>query len=189
MNRILALILAAALLCMAGCQTQPLSGQITAVIEIRDYGTITVALNPEAAPETVENFVNLAESGFYNGLTFHRIIEGFMMQGGCPRGDGYGNTGSFITGEFTANGVQNNLAHTRGAVSMARGEKYDSASCQFFIVHQDSHQLDGKYAVFGYVTEGIEVVDAVCEAARPTDRNGTIPASQQPVIESITIIR
>lgn len=156
-------------------------------IEIQDYGTITVALDGEAAPETVANFVSLAESGFYDGLTFHRIIEGFMMQGGDPNGDGTGGSGTTIAGEFSDNGYENNLSHTRGAVSMARSSDYDSASSQFFIVQEDSTYLDGQYAVFGYVTEGMDVVDAICESAQPTDDNGTIPAEEQPVITSITI--
>ena len=162
-------------------------------IEIADYGTITVALDPDAAPVTVANFINLAQNSFYDGLTFHRIMEGFMMQGGCPNGDGYGsNTDEDgneinIVGEFTNNGYENSLSHTRGAISMARSDAYDSASSQFFIVHEDSDFLDGDYAVFGYVTEGLEVVDAVCEAAEPTDDNGTIEADAQPVITSITI--
>ena len=159
----------------------------TALIEVEGYGTITVALDEEAAPETVANFVSLAESGFYDGLTFHRIIEGFMMQGGDPNGDGTGGSGTTIVGEFSENGYENNLSHTRGAISMARSDDYDSASSQFFIVQEDYPSLDGKYAVFGYVTEGMDIVDAICEAAQPTDGNGTIPAEEQPVITSITI--
>lgn len=158
-------------------------------IEIADYGTITVALNGTAAPETVENFISLAESDFYDGLTFHRIIEGFMMQGGDPNGNGTGGSGKTITGEFSANGSDNQLSHTRGAVSMARSEDYDSASSQFFIVQQDSTDLDGKYAVFGYVTEGLDVVDAICADAEPIDNNGLIAADKQPVITSITIYK
>lgn len=157
-------------------------------IEIADYGTITVELDPEAAPITAANFVSLAQSGFYDGLTFHRIMEGFMMQGGDPNGDGTGGSENTIVGEFSDNGYENSLSHTRGAISMARsGDDYDSASSQFFIVQEDSTYLDGQYAVFGYVTEGLEVVDAVCEAAEPTDDNGTIEADAQPVITSITI--
>ena len=156
-------------------------------IEIQNYGTITVALDGEAAPETVANFVSLAESGFYDGLTFHRIIEGFMMQGGDPNGDGTGGSGTTIAGEFSDNGYENNLSHTRGAVSMARSSDYDSARSQFFIVQEDSTYLDGQYALVGYVTEGMDVVDAICESAQPTDDNGTIPAEEQPVITSITI--
>ena len=156
-------------------------------INVADYGKITVQLDSVSAPATVANFVKLAESGFYNGLTFHRIMEGFMMQGGCPEGTGFGGAEENVVGEFLANGYNNTLSHTRGAISMARAANPDSGSSQFFIVHQDSTFLDGQYACFGYVTEGIEVVDAVCEASEPTDSNGTIPASAQPVITSITI--
>lgn len=157
-------------------------------IEIQDYGTITVELDQESAPITTANFVSLAESGFYDGLTFHRIIEGFMMQGGDPNGDGTGGSDETIVGEFTDNGYDNDLSHTRGAISMARSSDYDSASSQFFIVHEDSSaSLDGQYAVFGYVIEGMDVVDAVCETAEPTDGNGTIETGAQPVIASITI--
>lgn len=156
-------------------------------IVIEDYGTVTVRLDTEAAPITCENFISLAESGFYNGLTFHRIMEGFMMQGGDPEGDGSGGSGKEIKGEFSANGWDNPLSHTAGTISMARADPYDSASSQFFIVHKDSTFLDGKYAAFGYVTDGMEVVDAVCTAAKPIDDNGTIPADAQPVITSVTI--
>lgn len=163
------------------------AGNCFADIEIQDYGTVTVQLDQTSAPITTENFIKLAESGFYNGLTFHRIMEGFMMQGGDPEGTGMGGSDQTIVGEFSANGYDNDLSHTRGAVSMARSADYDSASSQFFIVHQDSTFLDGEYAVFGYVTEGMEVVDQICESAEPTDGNGTIPAEQQPVITEITI--
>ncbi len=155
---------------------------------IKDYGTITMELDGTAAPISVSNFVKLAKDGFYDGLTFHRIMEGFMMQGGDPTGTGDGDSGTNIKGEFAANGVENPITHTRGTVSMARARDFDSASCQFFIVHEDSTFLDGQYAGFGRVTEGMEVVDAICEAAEPTDNNGTIPAEAQPVIESITIL-
>lgn len=160
----------------------------TAQIEVEDYGTITVQLDQEAAPVTCANFVELAQSGFYDGLTFHRIIEGFMMQGGDPNGDGTGGSDHNIVGEFANNGYENDLSHTRGAISMARSSDYNSASSQFFIVQEDSTSLDGDYAVFGYVTDGMDVVDAICAAAQPTDDNGTIPADQQPVITSITIL-
>ena len=156
-------------------------------IVIEDYGTVTVALYGNAAPKTVKNFVKLADKGFYDGLTFHRIMQGFMMQGGCPDGTGGGDSGKHIKGEFAKNGFANNLKHTRGAISMARGEENNSASCQFFIVHEDSTFLDGAYAAFGYVTEGIEVVDKVCADARPVNDNGKILADDQPVIKSITI--
>lgn len=158
-------------------------------IEIRDYGTISVELDADAAPITVENFLKLANEGFYNGLTFHRIMEGFMMQGGDPEGTGFGGSDATIKGEFSDNGVENPLSHTRGAISMARnGYDMDSASSQFFIVHEDSTFLDGQYACFGYVTDGMDVVDAVCEAARPTDDNGTIRPEEQPVITEIRVI-
>lgn len=159
----------------------------TAVIDVADYGTITVELDEAAAPETVANFVSLAREGFYDGLTFHRIIDGFMIQGGDPNGDGTGGSDKTILGEFSSNGVENNLSHTRGAISMARSDDYDSASSQFFIVHEDSTYLDGSYAVFGYVTEGMEVVDAICTDAQPTDNNGSIEKEQQPVIKSIIV--
>ena len=166
-------------------ETKTPAADCVATIEIKDYGTITVALDASAAPETVANFVSLAKSGFYDGLTFHRIIEGFMMQGGAPKEGS--KAPETIKGEFSINGVDNKLSHTRGAISMARANPYDSASSQFFIVHKDSTFLDGKYAAFGYVTSGIEVVDAVCEAAKPTDDNGSIPEDQQPVIVSVKI--
>ena len=159
-------------------------------ITVREYGTITVRLDYQAAPITTKNFIYLARSGFYNGLTFHRIIEGFMMQGGDPQGNGRGGSEHTIYGEFSENGFNNPLSHTKGAISMARGG-YDmnSASSQFFIVQSDNKtaSLDGKYACFGYVTEGIELVDAICLDAKPTDNNGTIPADQQPVIDSVVI--
>ena len=157
-------------------------------IVIADYGTITVKLDQKAAPRTAANFVMLAESGFYDGLTFHRIMDGFMMQGGDPNGDGTGSSEKPIWGEFQENGFNNPLSHTRGAISMARRGDYNSGSCQFFIVHQDSADtLDGKYACFGYVTEGMEIVDEICIAARPTNNNGSIAKDQQPVITTITI--
>ena len=159
-----------------------------AEIDIQDYGTITVELDGDAAPITVQNFMDLANDGFYDGLTFHRIIAGFMMQGGDPNGNGTGGSENTIKGEFSSNGVENTLSHTRGAISMARAQDMDSASSQFFICHADSTFLDGQYACFGYVTDGMDVVDAVCEAAQPTDDNGTIPADQQPVITEVRMI-
>ena len=159
-----------------------------AEIDIQDYGTITVELDGDAAPITVQNFMDLANDGFYDGLTFHRIIAGFMMQGGDPNGNGTGGSENTIKGEFSANGVENPLSHIRGAISMARAQDMDSASSQFFICHADSTFLDGQYACFGYVTDGMDVVDAVCEAAQPTDDNGTIPADQQPVITEVRMI-
>ena len=132
-----------------------------AIIEINKFGTIKVELNKEVAPLTVDNFVKLVNKGFYNGLTFHRVIKGFMIQGGCPKGNGTGGPGYSIKGEFAANGVNNPLKHTRGVISMARAMDPNSAGSQFFIMHQDAPYLDGQYAAFGKVIEGIEVVDAV----------------------------
>lgn len=156
-------------------------------IDIKNYGRITVKLDQKNAPITCANFVKLAKEGFYDGLTFHRIIEGFMMQGGDPEGNGYGGSDNKIVGEFTSNGINNPLKHTRGAISMARSNAKNSASCQFFIVHEDTPRLDGDYAVFGYVQKGMDIVDKVCEDAEPTDGNGSIPASRQPIITSIKI--
>ena len=165
--------------------------EIYATIDVKDYGTIELVLYPDIAPETVENFVNLAESGFYDGLTFHRIMTGFMIQGGDPMGNGTGGSGNSIKGEFAANGFDNPLLHDRGVISMARAKDPNSASSQFFIVHEDSERnhmsLDGLYASFGKVVSGMEVVDAICETVVPLDDNGTVPADQQPVINSITI--
>ena len=164
------------------------SKSITAIISVENYGDISIELDHSAAPITVENFVNLASDGFYDGLTFHRIMEGFMMQGGDPKGNGTGGSDEKIKGEFSANGVDNKLSHTRGAVSMARANDFNSASSQFFIVHEDSLFLDGQYAVFGYVSEGMDIVDAICEDAKPIDGNGTISAMHQPVITSVQIL-
>ena len=158
-------------------------------IVVKDYGTIVLELYPDVAPITVENFCTLAESGFYDGLTFHRVMKGFMIQGGDPNGNGSGGSGTNIKGEFAANGFENDLLHTRGVISMARATPYDSASSQFFIMHQDAPHLDGQYAAFGMVTSGMEVVDAICEKTPVIDSNGTVPAGLQPVIESITVER
>ncbi len=176
---------------VTGPETQqpapPAENSCTAVIEIEGYGTITLELDASAAPVTTENFVSLAREGFYDGLTFHRIIEGFMIQGGDPDGNGTGGSEQTIKGEFRENGVENSLSHTRGVISMARSNDYDSASSQFFIVHEDSTFLDGSYAAFGYVKEGMEVVDAICADAEPIDGDGFIAPENQPVIQSITI--
>lgn len=132
-----------------------------AIIEINKFGTIEVELYKDVAPITVDNFIKLVNKGFYNGLTFHRIIKGFMIQGGCPKGNGTGGPGYSIKGEFLANGVNNPLKHTRGVISMARAMDPDSAGSQFFIMHKDAPHLDGQYAAFGKVVSGIEVVDAI----------------------------
>ena len=165
-----------------------LTGKHYIEISVKEKGVIRLELDADSAPITVTNFISLVESGFYNGLTFHRVVDGFMIQGGDPQGDGYGGSEVKITGEFSDNGIENPLKHTRGAVSMARSMMPDSASSQFFIVHQDSPDLDGKYAVFGYVTEGMEVVDDICATATGQDFNGILPAENQPIIESISVI-
>lgn len=159
----------------------------TAVIDVKDYGKITVELKPDIAPITVGNFKKLVSEHFYDGLTFHRIMEGFMIQGGDPLGNGTGGSDETIVGEFSQNGFENTLSHTRGVISMARSNDPNSASSQFFIVHEDSTFLDGQYASFGVVTEGMDVVDQIAKDAKPTDNNGTITASEQPVINSITL--
>lgn len=184
-----ALVLSMLLLLLCSCGSK----KTIAKIEVENYGTITVELYPDIAPITVKNFVNLAKKGFYNGLTFHRIMDGFMIQGGDPLGNGTGgNTDSqgnrlTIKGEFAANGVNNTLSHKRGVISMARAQDYNSASSQFFIMHKDAAYLDGAYAAFGQVTSGMEVVDKICADAKPIDGNGSIPAENQPKIISITI--
>lgn len=167
---------------------EPLSGKHHAQINIRDYGTIEVELDADTAPISVTNFVKLVQEDFYDGLTFHRIMDGFMMQGGDPNGDGTGGSEETIKGEFSNNGVENDISHVRGVISMVRASDPDSASSQFFIVQSDSDFLDGDYAAFGQVTEGMDVVDAICKEAEPVDNNGTIKAEEQPVIESIQIL-
>lgn len=157
-------------------------------IKVQDYGTIKVELDADAAPITVENFMKLVKDGFYDGLTFHRIISGFMIQGGDPDGNGTGGSDQTIKGEFSANGVKNDISHVRGVISMARSQDNDSASSQFFIMHQDGTYLDGQYAAFGKVTEGIEIVDQICEKTPVTDDNGTVEAANQPRIESIKLV-
>ena len=168
--------------------SEPLTGKHHVEIEVKDYGTIDVELDADTAPITVTNFIKLAQEDFYDGLTFHRIMDGFMIQGGDPNGDGTGGSDETITGEFESNGVENDISHVRGVISMARSSDPDSASSQFFIVQTDSTFLDGDYAAFGEVTEGMDIVDAICKDANPTDDNGTIPAEEQPVIETIKVL-
>lgn len=169
-------------------QDELLSGKHHIEIYIQDMGVIAVELDADSAPITVTNFVNLAQDGFYDGLTFHRIINGFMMQGGDPLGSGFGGSDEKITGEFSDNGIENNLSHTRGAISMARSQDYNSASSQFFIVHQDSPHLDGQYAAFGYVTDGMDIVDEICENTIVQDGNGAVALEDRPIIEKIEVI-
>ena len=165
-----------------------LTGKHHVNIVIKDKGTIKLELDADSAPITVTNFINLAKEGFYDGLVFHRIKDGFMMQGGDPTGTGNGGSDQNIKGEFTENGVKNKLSHTRGAISMARATDFNSASSQFFIVHQDSIFLDGAYACFGYVTEGMDIVDDICENTKGGDYNYIIPTGNRPVIETIEVV-
>lgn len=157
-------------------------------LDVENYGTICMELDGDTAPVTVQNFLDLAESGFYNGLTFHRIMDGFMIQGGDPDGNGMGGSGTNIVGEFTNNGVENDIHHYRGVVSMARATDYNSASSQFFIVQTDSLFLDGNYAGFGHVTSGMEYVDAICANTPVTDDNGTVMDGYKPVITEVRVI-
>ena len=195
MKRILALT--AALACLlalfGGCKKEEpspyLKGKHHVEIEVQDYGVIKVELDADTAPITVTNFIELAKSGFYDGLTFHRIMEGFMIQGGDPKGNGTGGSENPIKGEFEANGVKNKISHKRGVISMARRSgDYNSASSQFFIMHKDNDTLDGNYAAFGHVTSGMEVVDAIAENTPVQDKNGTVAKADQPVITAVRVI-
>ena len=158
-----------------------------AVITVENYGEIKLELDGDTAPITTENFINLAKSGFYDGLTFHRIISGFMIQGGDPKGNGTGGSDKTIKGEFSNNGVKNNISHKRGVISMARSQDMNSASSQFFIMHKDADYLDGSYAAFGHVTEGMDIVDKIAENTPVADSNGTVLPDNQPIIKSITV--
>ncbi len=169
-------------------KTTDTKGKHHAKIKVKDYGTIEVELDGDTAPITVANFVKLVNEKFYDGLTFHRIMSGFMIQGGDPLGNGTGGSDETIKGEFSSNGVENNISHKRGVISMARSSEPDSASSQFFIMHQDADYLDGQYAAFGKVTKGMSVVDKICEDVTPTDGNGTVEKADQPVIESIRMV-
>ena len=159
-------------------------------IEMENGGVIKVELYPEIAPNTVNNFLSLVNKGFYDGLIFHRVIPGFMIQGGDPQGTGMGGPGYRIKGEFKHNGFsQNNLKHDRGVLSMARSMMPDTAGSQFFIMHDKAPHLDGEYAAFGKVIEGMDVVDAIVNAtADKGDSNGILPKEDQPVIASITMV-
>lgn len=154
-----------------------------ATITMKDGGVIKLELYPKIAPESVKNFISLANSKFYDGLIFHRVISGFMIQGGCPKGNGTGGPGYNIKGEFSANGVDNSLFHERGVISMARAMAYDSAGSQFFICHADSQFLDGQYAAFGKVIEGMDVVDAIASVKT----NSQDKPLQDQVIDSIRV--
>lgn len=188
MKRFLSLLIALLLLCSAACADELLTGTYYCDIEVENYGTMHLALYADVAPITVTNFVTLVNEGFYNGLTFHRVYSGFMIQGGDPLGNGRGGSGRTIKGEFASNGVKNDLKHTRGVISMARTMIPDSATSQFFIMHMDAPHLDGDYAAFGEVLSGIEVVDAICANTPVVDRNGSVSPENQPRIVSIRMV-
>lgn len=158
-------------------------------ITVKKYGKIYVQLSSKYAPKTVDNFMALVNRKFYDGLTFHRVINGFMIQGGDPKGDGTGGSEKTIKGEFNANGVTNKLSHKRGVISMARAADMNSASSQFFIMQKTTKQLDGQYASFGWVTKGMNVVDRIAKNVPVQDDNGTVKKSDQPVIESVREVR
>ena len=161
---------------------------INATIKIKDYGNIKLELDRDTAPITVDNFVKLTKEGFYDNLTFHRIIDGFMIQGGDPNKNGTSGSNKTIKGEFKNNGVNNKISHTRGVISMARSSDNNSASSQFFIMQKDNTYLDGEYAAFGKVTSGIEIVDKILnDVSKYGDENGLIPEDKQPIIETISI--
>jgi peptidyl-prolyl cis-trans isomerase B (cyclophilin B) len=189
MKRRIVCLLAAALLLLGltACANKDSGNNGEAVmveITMRDGGVIKLELYPDVAPITVENFTKLANEGFYDGLIFHRVIKGFMIQGGDPEGTGFGGSDTNIKGEFAVNGVANNISHVRGVISMARSRSYNSASSQFFIVHQDATYLDGQYAAFGRVVEGMDVVDAIAEVS--TDGNDR-PLTEQ-VIGTVRVV-
>ena len=197
MKKIIALLLVfTSLFCFAGCgekeETSDVSypfeiietsDRINVDIEVENKGVIELELYPDIAPVTVSNFVYLAKKGFYDGLIFHRVIEGFMIQGGCPEGTGMGGPDHRIKGEFASNGFENNLKHERGVISMARTQAPNSAGSQFFIMHQTSPHLDGEYAAFGRVINGIEIVDSI--AASKTDANDK--PVENVVIKKVTV--
>ena len=171
---------------MTGCN---LKGKHHVEIHAEDYGVISLELDADVAPVTVTNFINLAKSHFYDGLTFHRIMNGFMIQGGDPKGNGSGGSGKTIIGEFSNNNIENNISHVRGTISMARNNiSMNSASSQFFIVQKDATYLDGNYAAFGHVTEGMDVVDKIATQVKVVDKNGTVLKDNQPIITKIIVI-
>ncbi|MBE6968873.1 MAG: peptidylprolyl isomerase [Ruminococcaceae bacterium] len=192
MKRSLALTLALVLLlcALAGCGggSKSWKGTHHAEIVVEEYGTITIEINADIAPITASNFLNLAKKGFYDGNSFYRVIDGFAIYGGDPNGNGTGTSGTTIEGEFTANGVANSLTNTRGAIGMARGTHYNSASCQFYILQSDATYLDGDFAVFGYVISGINVVDQICAGTATTGSDGYVASANQPVIKEIKVL-
>lgn len=164
-----------------------LTGKHNIEIKVKDYGVIKVELDADTAPITVTNFIDLVNNKFYDGLTFHRIIEGFMIQGGDPDANGTGGSEQTITGEFIANGIPNDISHVRGVISMARADDYNSASSQFFIMHKDNEGLDNYYAAFGHVTSGMDVVDKIAKV-KSEPESGFVDYDRQPVIEYIKVV-
>ena len=156
-------------------------------IEMENGDIMKAELYPDIAPNTVNNFISLVKKGFYDGLEFFRVVPGVFIQAGDPNNDGTGDAGYAIKGEFSKNGVENNISHKRGVISMARSQDNNSASSQFFIMHEDGDYLDGSYAAFGHVTEGMDVVDKIAENTPVTDSNGTVLKENQPIIEKIVI--
>ena len=188
MKKIVSLLLCVLMLLpLCACGDKGWSGTHHAEIVITDYGTITVELNGDIAPQTTANFLNLAKKGFYNGTSFYRVLPDFGIYGGDPNRNGTGTSGTSLPGEFTANGVNNTLSNTRGAIGMARGTHYDSASCQFYILKTDATYLDGDFAVFGHVITGIDVVESICSTVVGND-DGYVPNANQPVIKEINVL-
>lgn len=183
------------LFCLCSCESgvpyekkEKLYGTHTAIMTVKDFGEVKLELYGDIAPVTVANFVRLINEDFYDGLTFHRAIEGYMLQGGDPNGDGTGNTAPRIYGEFINNGFENKLSHTKGVLSMARSRDYNSASCQFFIMVGDETRLDGDYAAFGKVVEGMDIIESVMASIKTNDSDGLISPEKQPVIEKIEMV-
>ena len=176
---------------LIGCENNGLlSGKHYVEISVKDYGKIKLELDADVAPITVTNFIKLVNEKFYDGLTFHRILYGFMIQGGDPNGNGTGGSQEKIIGEFEANGYKNSISHVRGVISMARADgAMDSARSQFFIVHQNAPYLDGNYAAFGKVVSGMFVVDEIAKISPADTRSGLVARSDQPIIESIRVVK
>ena len=192
-KRMTALLLSAVLLmsmlCFSACGgNKEWTGKHSVEIVVKNYGTITLEINADAAPQTASNFLNLAKKGFYNGLTIYRAIDGFAIYGGDPNGNGTGSSGDTIPGEFMSNGFNNPLSHVVGAIGMARGTLKDSASCQFYILQNSATYLDGDFAVFGYVVSGMDTVNSIASSVSVSGADGYIASANQPVISSMRIV-